>query len=132
MYKRKITYKKTKRTTPLVELQPQRLKFTEESSMSNNDDNRHLKNFVAPRVTDIHLGYNVFVAAANNFELKPTLLYILFQHIFHGLAMFEELYNTIKINGVEHETIKLKIFSFSLSDKTMSWLRSLNSGTIII
>jgi Retrotransposon gag protein len=44
--------------------------------------------------------------------------------------MFEELYNTIKINGVESKTIKLKVFHFSLGDKNRNWLRSLDTGTI--
>jgi Retrotransposon gag protein len=44
--------------------------------------------------------------------------------------MFEELCNTIKINGVEPEAIKLRAFPFSLGDKARNWLRSLNTGTI--
>jgi Retrotransposon gag protein len=79
--------------------------------------------------------------AANNFELKPALLNMLSQHIFNGLAhedpnqylvMFEELCNTVKINGVEPEAIKLRAFLFSLGDKVRNWLRSLDTGTIRI
>jgi hypothetical protein len=79
--------------------------------------------------------------AANNFELKSALLNILFQHMFNGLdhedpnqhlAMFEELCNTIKINVVEPETIKLRAFPFSLGDKARNWLRFLDIGTIRI
>jgi hypothetical protein len=33
------------------------------------------------------------------------------------LAMFDELCNTVKINGVEPEAIKLRTFHFSLGDK---------------
>jgi Retrotransposon gag protein len=46
------------------------------------------------------------------------------------LAIFEELCNTVKINGVEPETIKLRTFPFSLVDKARNWLRSLDTGTI--
>jgi mannitol-specific phosphotransferase system IIBC component len=36
--------------------------------------------------------------------------------------MFEELCNTVKINGVEHEAIKLWVFPFFLSEMIRSWL----------
>jgi hypothetical protein len=51
---------------------------------------------------------------------------MLSQHMFNGLAhedpnqhlaMFDELCNTVKINGVEPEAIKLRTFHFSLGDK---------------
>jgi hypothetical protein len=44
--------------------------------------------------------------------------------------MFEELCNTVKINDVEPEAIKLRAFSFSLGDKAKNWIRSLDTGTI--
>jgi Retrotransposon gag protein len=98
-----------------------------------------LKDFVAPKIIGIQLGYTVPNVAANNFELKPVLLNMLAQHMFNGLAhedqnqhlaMFEELCNTVKINGVEPEAIKLRTFPFSLGDKARNWLRSLDTGTI--
>jgi hypothetical protein len=46
--------------------------------------------------------------------------------------MFEELCNTVKINGVEPEAIKLRASPFSLGDKARNWLRSLDTGTIRI
>jgi hypothetical protein len=46
------------------------------------------------------------------------------------LVMFEELCNTVKINCVEPEAIKLRAFPFSLGDKARNWLRSLDTGTI--
>jgi hypothetical protein len=79
-----------------------------------------------PKAIGIQLGYTVPNVAANNFELKPALLNMFSQHMFNDLAhedpnqhlaMFEELCNTVKINGVEPETIKLRAFSFSLGDK---------------
>jgi hypothetical protein len=89
--------------------------------MTENDENRSLKDFVAPKAIEIQLGYTVPNVAANNFELKPALLNMLSQHMFNGLghedlnqhlAMFEELCNTVKINDVESEAIKLRVFSF--------------------
>jgi hypothetical protein len=106
--------------------------------MVENDENRHLKGFVAPKAVRIQLGYTVPNVAANNFELKPAPLNMLPQHMFNGLThedasqhlvMFEELCNTVKIKGVESEAIKLRLLSFSLGDKTRNWLRSLDICT---
>jgi hypothetical protein len=94
--------------------------------MTNNDDDRPLKHFAASRTNNIHLGYIMPNMKANNFELKSALLNMFFQNIFNGLAhedpkqhltLFEELCNTIKINGVKSEAIKLRACSFSLGDR---------------
>jgi hypothetical protein len=70
--------------------------------------------------------------------LGLIILNILSQHMFHSLAhkypnqylaMFEELCNTVKINGIEHGAIKLRVFPFFLGEMTRSWLRSLDAGT---
>jgi hypothetical protein len=107
--------------------------------MAENDENRPLKDFAAPKAIGIQLGYTVPNVAANNFELKPALLNMLSQHMFNGLAhedpnqhltMFEELCNTVKINSVELEAIKLRAFPFFLGDKARNWLRSLDTDTI--
>jgi hypothetical protein len=87
--------------------------------MAENDENRPLKDFTAPKIIGIQLGYTVPNVAVNNFELKLALLNMLSQHMFNGLAhedpnqhlpIFEELCNTVKINGVEPEIIKLRTF----------------------
>jgi hypothetical protein len=76
---------------------------------------------------------------ANNFELKLALLNMISQHMFNGLAhedpnqhlaMFEELYNTVKINGVLPEVIRFRVFSFYLGDKIRNWSSSLDAGAI--
>jgi Retrotransposon gag protein len=107
--------------------------------MTENDENRPLKDFAAPKAIEIQLSYMMSNVAANNFELKPALLNMLSQHMFNDLAhedpnqhlvMFGELCNTVKINGVEPEAIKLRAFHFSLGDKARNLLRSLDTGTI--
>ncbi|XP_012837508.1 PREDICTED: bidirectional sugar transporter SWEET13-like [Erythranthe guttata] len=42
------------------------------------------------------------------------------------LANFLEICDTIKVNGVSDDAIRLKLFSFSVRDKAKSWLLSLN------
>uniref|UniRef100_A0A803MXF6 Retrotransposon gag domain-containing protein n=1 Tax=Chenopodium quinoa TaxID=63459 RepID=A0A803MXF6_CHEQI len=70
---------------------------------------------------------------ANNFELKLALIHIVQQDQFGGspaecplehLANFLEKCDTIKINGVSEDAIRLRLFSFSLSDKARKWLSS--------
>jgi hypothetical protein len=131
--------RRTNETTSLLEQPPINLATEEATQMAENDENRLLKDFVALKEIRIQLGYTMPNVAANNFELKPALLNMLSQHMFNGLAhedpnqhlaIFEELCNTVKINGVEPEAIKLRTFPFSLGDKARNWLRSLDTGTI--
>ena len=76
---------------------------------------------------------------ANNFELKPALINIVQQQQFGGsssedpnghLSNFLQLCGTIKMNGVDHNVIKLKLFPFSLRDKTRNWFNNLMLGSI--
>jgi Retrotransposon gag protein len=131
--------RRAKETTSLLEQPIIHLTADEVTQMTENDENRPLKDFAAPKAIGIQLGYTVPNVAANNFELKSALLNMLSQHMFNGLAhedpnqhlvMFEEFCNTVKINGVEPEAIKLRVFPFSLGDKARNWLRSLDTGTI--
>ena len=62
---------------------------------------------------------------ANNFELKPALITMVQQHQFIGhpsedpnehMGRFMRMANTVKLNGVRPEVIKLQLFPFSLRD----------------
>jgi hypothetical protein len=131
--------RRTKEISSLLEQSFIHLATAEANQMTENDENRPLKDFVVPKAIGIQLDYTVPNVAANNFELKPILLNMLSQHMFNGLAhedpnqhlpMFEELCNTVKINGVEPDAIKLRAFPFSLGDKAKNWIRSLDTGII--
>ena len=75
---------------------------------------------------------------ANNFELKPALISIVQQAQFSGsplddpniLAMFLEICDIVKMNGVTKDTIRLRLFPFSLRDKARGWLQSLQPGSV--
>ena len=76
---------------------------------------------------------------ANNFELKPALISMIQQAQFSRsplddpnihLVMFLEICNTVKMNGVTEDTIRLRLFPFSLRDKNRGWLQSLQPGSI--
>ena len=62
---------------------------------------------------------------ANNFELKPALITMVQQNQFphhptedpnEHLGRFLRMANTVKVNGVRPEVIKLHLFPFSLRD----------------
>ena len=76
---------------------------------------------------------------ANNFELKPALITMVQQHQFIGhpsedpnehLGRFLRMANTVKLNGVNPDDIKLQLFPFSLRDTVASWFESLQYGSI--
>ena len=74
-----------------------------------------------------------------NFELKPALINMVQQHQFTGypsedtnehLGRFLRMANTVKLNGVNSDVIKLQLFPFSLRDITASWFESLPYGLV--
>ena len=75
----------------------------------------------------------------NSFELKPALITMVQQHQFTGhpiedpnehLGRFLRMENTVKLNGVRPEVIKLHIFPFYLRDIAASWYESLPYGLV--
>ena len=46
------------------------------------------------------------------------------------LATFLEIVDTVKMNGVTKDVIKMRLFLFSLRDKARGWLQSLQLGNI--
>ena len=76
---------------------------------------------------------------ANNFELKPTLITMVQQHQFTGhpsedlnehMGRFMRMANTVKLNGVIPDVIKLQLFPFSLRDMEATWFDSLPVGSM--
>ena len=75
----------------------------------------------------------------NNFELKPALITMVQQNQFTGhptkdtnkhLGRFLRMANTVKLNGVRPEVIKLHIFPFSSRDIVVTWYESLPYGSV--
>ena len=76
---------------------------------------------------------------ANNFELNPALITMVQQHQFTGhptkdpnehMGRFFRMANTVKMNGVRPEVIKLHLFPFSLRDIEATWYESLPYGSV--
>ena len=97
-----------------------------------------LKDYVRPIVNDNYSSVRCQTINANNFEPKPVLINMVEQAQFRSplddpnmhLAMFLEIYDTVKMNGVTEDTIRLRLFPFSLRDKAKGWLQSLQPGSI--
>ena len=110
--------------------------------MTNGEQNaqpRTLKDYVWPVVNENNSSIRRQTINANNFELKPTLISIVQQAQFSEsplddpnihLVMFLEICDTVKMNGVIEDTIRLRLFPFSLKDKARGWLQSLQLGSI--
>ena len=76
---------------------------------------------------------------ANNFELNPALITMVRQHQFTGylfedpneyMGRFMWMANTVKLNGVRPEVIKLQLFPFSLRDVAETWFDSFPIGSV--
>ena len=76
---------------------------------------------------------------ADNFELKPALITMVQQNQSTGhltedpnehLGQFLRIANTVKLNGVRTEVIKLQLFPFSLRDIAATWFDSLPNGSV--
>ncbi|XP_048491553.1 uncharacterized protein LOC125492860 [Beta vulgaris subsp. vulgaris] len=70
---------------------------------------------------------------AANFELKPQFIQFISNDSFAGLpnecpvshiASFMEKCDTVKINNVSEDAIRLRLFPFSLRDRAREWLRN--------
>ena len=92
-----------------------------------------------PMMNEDYLGIRHQPIDANNFELKPALISMVRQQEFGGspskdpnghLSNFLQLCGTIKMNGVDLNVIKLKLFPFSLRDKIRNWFHNLMSRSI--
>ena len=75
----------------------------------------------------------------NNFELKPALITMVQQNQFTGhptkdhnehMGRFLRMANTVKLNGVRPEVIKIHLFPFSLRDIAATWYESLSYGLV--
>jgi hypothetical protein len=103
---------------------------------SENNRVRTLIDHINPTRTSAPLCI-VFPPDASHFNFKPVIIQLL--PSFHGLDLensylhlreFEEVCNTYNDLNYSMNTIRLKLFSFSLKDKAKIWLQNLRSGSI--
>ena len=97
-----------------------------------------MEDFWRPIILEEYSAIRQPTVDANNFELKPALITMVQQHQFTGhptedpnehLGRFLRMANTVKLNGVRPEVIKLHLFPFSLRDIAATWYESLPYGS---
>jgi len=79
----------------------------------------------------------VFSPDASHFNFKPGIIQLLpsfhcldLENSYLHLREFEEVCNTYNDLNCSMNTIRLKLFPFSLKDKAKTWLQNLRSGSI--
>ena len=93
-----------------------------------------MEDFWRPVIQDEYSIVKQPAIEADNFELKPTLITMVQQHQFtvhpsedpnEHMGRFMRMANSLKLNGVKPEVIKLQLFPFSLRDVAVTWFESL-------
>jgi hypothetical protein len=110
----------------LQTLNPQHLDFGDVINMTTNDEEKHLlKDFTAPHAEELKHGIHYSHGAGEWLRIKADphqhglikLIYRSYtEDLNQHLANFEEFYNTLKMNRVTHDAIKIRLFLFSLRD----------------
>ena len=98
-----------------------------------------MEDFWKPIIQEEYSAVRQPAIEANNFELKLVLITMVQQHQFTGhpsedpnehMGRFMRMVNTVKLNGVRLEVIKLQLFPFSLRDVATTWFDSLPVGLV--
>jgi len=102
-----------------------------EASMA--EDNQVLRDYALPQASGITSSIVSPAVEANHFELSPALISFMERKQFAGqpsenpnahVRKFLAKCDTIKINGASSDTIRLRLFPFSLRDRASDWLQS--------
>ena len=98
-----------------------------------------MEDFWRPIIQEEYSAIRQPTVDANNFELKLALITMVQQHQFTGhptkdpnkhLGRFLRMENTVKLNGVRPEVIKLHLFPFSLRDIAATLYESLPYSSV--
>ena len=124
-----------------MENQRERLQtiLEEEEEVERNQRLNTMEDFLRPIIQEEYYAVRQPAIEANNFELKPALITMVQQHQFIGhpsedpnehLGRFMRMANTVKLNVVRPDVIKLQLFPFSLRDMATIWFDSLPVGSV--
>ena len=98
-----------------------------------------MEDFWRPIIQEEYSAIRHPIVDVNKFKLKPALITMVQQNQFTSyptedpnehLGRFLRMENTVKLNGVRPEVIKLHLFSFSLRDIAATWYESLPYGSV--
>ena len=111
----------------------------EEEEAERNKRPNTMEDFWRPIIQEEYSAVRQPAIEANNFELKPTLIAMVQQHQFIGhpsedpnehMGIFMRMANTVKLNRVRPEVMKLPLFPFSLRDVAATCFDSLLMGSV--
>ena len=111
----------------------------EEEEVERNQRPNTMEDFWRLIIQEEYSTVRQLAIEANNFELKPALITMVQQHQFTGhpskdpnehMERFMRMANTIKLNRVRPEVIKLQLFPFSLRYVVATWFDSLPMGSV--
>ena len=103
--------------------------MAEEGNQNQGGENQAqqaLRDYFRPVVVDNYSGIHRQAINANNFELKATWISMVQQNQYGWLAYedpnvhvatFLEIVDTVKMNGVTEDVIRMRLFPFSLRDR---------------
>ncbi|KAL6559596.1 hypothetical protein OROGR_004713 [Orobanche gracilis] len=109
------------------------------AATNTNQTGQAIRDHFRPRLDRNFGGITNIPINATNFELKPALISMVQQNQFGGfttedphahLHHFMQICDTVKMNGVSDDAIKLKLFPFSLREKARNWLGTFPRGSI--
>ena len=101
------------------------------------DDSKTLRELFSPITTNPPSCVVLPATTATHFELKPQIIHLL--PTFHGLDRedpymhvkdFLEICATCKFQNFTDDSVRLRLFPFSLKDKAKEWLNSLSPRSI--
>ena len=109
-------------------------------TVENTNRESALRDYAVPSINGSNSSIRRPPIAANNFEIKPAIIQMIQTSVqFGGLATddpnthitnFLEIRDIFKHNRVFDDTVRLRLFLFSLRDKAKSWLNSIPQRTI--
>ena len=111
----------------------------EEEEIERPQRQMTMEDFWRPSIKDEYSTVRQPAIKENNFELKPALITMVQQHQFTGhpsedpnehMGRFIRMTNTVKLNGVKLEVIRLQLFPFLLRDVAATWFESLPIGSV--
>ncbi|CAN6440291.1 unnamed protein product [Victoria cruziana] len=73
------------------------------------------------------IGANYYEIKASTINIFPSFHGLESEDPYHHLDEFMDICATVRISHIEHDALRLRLFSFSLKDKTKYWLKSLLS-----
>ena len=113
--------------------------FEQETAVERPPMQDTMEDFWRPVIQEEYSAVRQPAIESNNFELKLALITMVQQNQFTGhptedpnehMGKFLRIANTVKLNGVRPEVIKLHLFPFSFRDITATWYESLPYGSV--